>query len=128
MTALHPTRRRTPLETVWSTAGRQPFATAGRIACPECGKLFCAAAIITGAVALAERTLGACGSDALNVPVRLRQFFCDHCRHVVSWREHCTPDGRLAGVPLDPEPGYLRGRYVETFLRAHPEAAGVEMT
>lgn len=54
-----------------------------------------------------------------------RRFFCDHCHAVVTWVEQRDHAGDLTGLVLS-GPGLVRSRrYVESFLRQHPQATGV---
>lgn len=87
-----------------------------RTSCGKCGKTFAGGAIVSEAVEHEAELGGYC---------RERWIYCDHCDHIMCWREACSADGRVTGVPVS-GPGYIYDRRViERRLRRHPEAAGV---
>jgi len=55
----------------------------------------------------------------------MRQFYCPHCHHIVTWVEQVDEAGNLTGLTIS-GPGYLRSKSaISAFLRKHPEATGV---
>jgi len=112
-----------------SQAGRRPIgptlrprlrhtsqAEREQVECPQCGKTFVAAAVVTDAIE----------QDPLSFEYfRPRRLYCDHCNHLVYWHQSCTRGGSLVNVILS-GPAILRdpGK-IDRFLRTHPEAAGV---
>jgi len=81
-----------------------------------------------------------CGSGAIpsmifNEPPELSPVFgckvrrtlhCAWCRHLMSWVEAATPDGKPGGETLQLEPTFTRGKEMEAWLAKHPEIRAVD--
>jgi len=94
------------------------LATADRINCAICEKLFVGSVVITGEPEPAAPRAGGYFIQC--------QIYCDHCNHVQTWLQACDADGSIhSGRPLS-GPGFIKDpKSVARFLRAHPEASGV---
>ena len=98
---------------------RPPLALAGafpkRVCCGGCEMEYCETAVVTDKP---ERFKG-------ELVVRKR-LYCWHCQHVMFWFQPTTPSGEVYDKPTDDGFGFIRKRsYIESFLRAHPQAVGV---
>lgn len=93
--------------------------SAKRVYCGKCDKTFNACVVVNDSVLF---------DDAEQCWSVRRQFYCDHCDHLVSWFEAVSNNGQapmFTGLVLS-GPSYVRGRdRIENFLRRHPHAAGV---
>jgi hypothetical protein len=114
-------RRHAPLETVGATEHQQTRPASFHAECPQCGKHFSGSAVVVETPAY---------SIALHRFTAHAWLYCDHCDHLVI--EHrasnLPPKGEMPtlGERLC-EPGILRDpKAIERFLKAHPQAAGVE--
>ena len=115
----------TPLTTVGPTEHAQRrdsqahgFHAVGSVECPRCNKTFVGAAIVN--------------DDTIQMDFANQRFFvvrrafCDHCDHILIWEQLCNGAGTQLGEVLSERPGLLRSpRAIASFLRQHPEAAGV---
>ena len=83
--------------------------------CARCERLISGGQIVNGPV------------TPTNLGLALeRTLYCDTCHHLQRWIESAWPDGRPAGQCLQPEPDFVFGPDVETFLEEHPEARSGE--
>lgn len=85
--------------------------------CAQCAK--CEALIGDGAIVNEPPTLERFGMWNMR-----RTLYCDGCRHLQSWFEACTREGKPTSNVLTP-PEFTQGEAVEQFLIAHPRAANV---
>ena len=107
--------RSAPLDTVTQAECLQ-HPSADRAQCQVCHTVVAGGAIVTEPAGLDEYD----GCHTVH-----RTVYCPHCRHLQTWIESATDDGRPTGMILS-GPGHVRGRTaVERFLRKHPESTGV---
>lgn len=94
-----------------------PGASGKRVQCPDCEKLYFAAAVVTGKPEWSEF------HQCMQV---LRRCYCNHCHHIISWLEASDGRGRPTGLLLS-SPGITTGDdHIAKFLAKHPEATGVD--
>ena len=114
----------TPLTTVEFADHAQGRPSQRTIECALCGKPVFEAAVVTGKLECDE-------SGNLGIPgqwYRSRHLYCDRCDHVMFWLQVSGSDGCLYNVPYV-GPAYIRDRrFINAFLHAHPDAAGVIQT
>ncbi|MEO0966301.1 MAG: hypothetical protein AAFY08_14425 [Planctomycetota bacterium] len=85
--------------------------------CPDCGSR-----VAEGSIAQGEISYERVGvSNAARVPTVLRQFYCAHCRGIVTWVEALD---RVTGRPSGHAvigPGLIKDRRkIDAFLKRHP--------
>jgi hypothetical protein len=91
--------------------------SAERVSCPTCDKVFAGGAVVT-------RTPPNWDAEAKcwSVP---RMFYCDHCKHVVSWLEASDDAGVPTGEVLVTPIRHSDKRFVAQLLASYPELKGV---
>lgn len=115
--------RPAPLTTVDPTEHRQTLASRHGIACPRCGKVYAAGAVVSSAPEHVRNYRLANYTGHMVT----RRLFCDHEHLIICWDQACQLAG--ANAILGDELGtysLIRDRAtIDKFLRDHPEAAGV---
>ena len=80
--------------------------------CPKCGTLYCVSRVFDSPPAGNGQ-----GGYELS-----RRFYCDHCKHIVSWLQSCTHEGRVFGAPLT-RPFFITSQTeINRFFKRYPEA------
>ena len=86
-----------------------------RCECPACEKTFAGGSVITS-----EPTFVGNGEYEVT-----RRLYCDHCNHIIKWRQRSDPKGGNLG-PLMTKPVLItRSLSINAFLRTYPQAAGL---